>query len=65
MMMMNLPPSIKQGDVTTTSNVENKLATNPTSYEDTEKQLFANMYLSASHILKTGMQPSCSVQDGS
>ena len=36
---------LKDGDVATTSNIENKLATNSQSYSDTEQQLFANMHL--------------------
>ena len=39
---------LKEGDIATTGNIENKLATNAMSYQDTEKQLFANMHKSAS-----------------
>ena len=42
---------LKDGDVPTTSNIENKLATNPQSYSDTEEQLFANMHLSSTEAL--------------
>ena len=35
---------LKEGDVSTTTNVENKVATNTMSYVDTEEQLLANMH---------------------
>ena len=42
---------LKDGDIATTSNIENKLTTNSQSYSDTEQQLFANMHLSSTETL--------------
>ena len=46
---------LKEGDVPTITNIENKLPTNPMTYEEMEKQLFANMHLSASKAMITGL----------
>lgn len=46
---------LKDGDVPATSTIENKLATNPKTYEETEKQLFANMHRSASEATICGL----------
>lgn len=46
---------LKKGDLPTTTNIENKLPTNPTSYKHAEKQLFANMHLSAAQTMISGL----------
>ena len=46
---------LKEGDVTTTTSVETKLPTNPTTYRDAEQQLFANMHMSASEAVIDGL----------
>ena len=45
------PAFEKKGDIPTISTIEHKLSTNPGTYIDAEKQLFANMHLSASETL--------------
>lgn len=47
----DLVTPLKEGDVATTANLENNVATNPQCYEDCEQQLFANMHLSATNAL--------------
>lgn len=47
---------LKDGDIATTSNIENKLTTNSQSYSDTEQQLFANMHLSSTEALISQLQ---------
>ena len=42
---------LKEGDVATTTTIENKVAINSRSYRKCEQQLFANMHLSATHAL--------------
>lgn len=46
---------LKTGDVATTATIENKLATSSLSHEQTEKQLFANMFVSATQAVVSGL----------
>ena len=46
---------LKAGDVATTATIENKLATSSLSLEQTEKQLFANMFVSATQTVLSGL----------
>ena len=46
---------LKAGDVATTATIENKLATSSLSHEQTEKQLFANMFVSATQAIVSGL----------
>lgn len=46
---------LKEGDVPTITSIEDKLPTNPMVYEETEKQLFASMHLSASEAMIKGL----------
>ena len=59
----DLVTPLKEGDVATTSNLENKVPTNPQGYLHCQQQLFANMHLSASmaiisQLLKGTISPN-------